>query len=167
MNRINVLLVMCALITGGCSESETSSVKASENTATSSTATVSPDHGAWLGVGTFRATEGTQQIKAQLELLANGTYRFMVIEPRVLMLLVGLEKGKWQRTGKQLNLNPFPDQTSKDTGKPGILNKAPKNFRPKSLSIQGDTFLLKDEQMDLQFEPNPKATEKLRKSGEI
>lgn len=168
MNHSKILPIFLSLgifITAGCNKSETPATEVSEATvATVTQSAASPNHGAWLGEGTFRAQQGTQQVKAQLELLAGGTYRFMVIEPRVLMMVVGLEKGNWQRTDELLNLNPFPDQSNSNGG---VFNKAPKNFRPKSLTIDGDTFLLQDDQMNLRFTPNPKATEKLAKRGEI
>lgn len=160
------LIALGIVFTGGCTNA-TDSREASADGPAISAPTVASAHGAWLGEGAFTAPEGTQEIKAQLELLQDGTYRFMVIEPRALMMVVGLEKGKWKLEGESLDLAPFPDQTSEGTGKLGALNSAPKNFRPKTLSVDGDAFVLKDAQMNLRFSPNLKATEKLREVGDI
>lgn len=121
--------------------------------------------GAWLGEGTFHASAGEQGVKAQLELLSDGTYRFLIIEPRVLML-AGMEKGKWTVKGQQLDLAPEPAQTSEGGG---ILSQAPRDFRPKTLTIESDmsALLLDDSKMDLRFTPNEEATKKLREKGDV
>lgn len=122
------------------------------------------EEGAWLGEGTFHAAVGTEKVTAQLEILSDGTYRFLMLEPRVLMMM-GVETGEWSRTDELLNLTPSGDQT----GGGGLFSQVPKDFRPKTLIIEPDNaaFLLKDEEMDMRFLPNPEATMQLRERGEV
>lgn len=121
--------------------------------------------GAWLGEGTFQAGPGSLEVKGQLELLSDGTYRFLVLEPPLLMAL-GVESGTWTRTDHQLDLTPTKDQTGSGIA---AIAEVPKTFRPKSLTIEkGNAAMnLHDGPMNLRFVPNAEATKKLREQGEV
>jgi hypothetical protein len=123
-------------------------------------------HGAWIGTGEFRAGQGKLDVRAQLEVLPNGRYRFLVLEPG-LLAAVGAEIGDWTRNGNTLDL--APDEETHDPNRRGLLGSAPRNFRPKSLSVVGEvkSLELNDGPMTITFKPNPKATAKLREAGEL
>lgn len=121
--------------------------------------------GAWLGKGTFASSHGSIEVKAQLELLSDGRYRFLILKPRILSL-AGVELGTWQQTGQQIKLRPTANQTGSGAG---VLANMPKTFRTKILTTTPEysSLDLDDGPMSIHFEPNPKATEKLRASGDI
>ncbi|MCC5877943.1 MAG: hypothetical protein JJU11_17130 [Candidatus Sumerlaeia bacterium] len=129
-------------------------------------------HGAWLGEGVFSSPYGQMDVKAQLELLGDNSYRFLVLEPPVLMM-AGVEKGDWIFDGDSLELNP-QEEPGEEVGDQSasplqVLRSAPKNFRPKTLSVSPSLKELRllDDQMDLTFQRNAVATKTLKEKGEI
>lgn len=137
---------------------------------------------AWLGEGTFSVSAGSKPMKAQLEILTDGTYRFMILEPRILML-TGIESGTWTRDGQLLTLQPVNEKAktptkggaSTDSSKDSssvlktLRQSSPKNLRVKKLNIAADlsSLSLSDGPLDIEFKPNPEVTQKLKQSGEI
>lgn len=119
---------------------------------------------AWLGTGQFAASMGDAAVKAQLEILTGGDYRFLILEPKALML-AGIEEGTWTREEQTLHLQPLTDEKEKS----GILRGAPRDFRPKTLAIAEDLseLVLQDDKMNMTFKLNEKASAKLRAEGEI
>jgi hypothetical protein len=128
--------------------------------------------GAWLGEGIYSTTAGSKDVKAQLEILSDGTYRFLILEPSVLML-TGMEKGNWTRDGSLLTLSPVNGKSEeKGDGKSvfeTLRKSSPENLRVKNLTLADDlSFLnLSDGPMELEFYPNAEATRKLEEAGEV
>ncbi len=134
--------------------------------------------GAWIGDGTFRASVGEAEVQAQLELLSDGSYRFLVLKPAILAL-TGLERGTWSRNGPTLTLTPAPppppaadDSAPKPEG--SVFQQLRKGSAaaskpPKTLTIADDLRDLRfdDGKLALTFTPNPDATAKLRADGEV
>lgn len=125
--------------------------------------------GAWLGTGQFNADAGKMDMKAQLEILPGGEYRFLIIEPPILMM-AGMEEGNWTRTGDDVNLTPVEKPADDPTKKKSILfGAAPRNFQPKTLKIEGNikSLRLDDGPAQLVFHWNNEASERLRERGEL
>ncbi len=129
---------------------------------------------AWLGKGTFHSKYGKKMVTVQLELLDDNSYRWLFLEPKVLMFM-GLEKGTWSRQGDQVHLEPTPDEPPKKL-KPGqkpkvstLMRGAPRNLQPKTVTIVGgyDKLLIKDAKLTIEFTLNQKATAKLLETGDI
>ncbi len=119
---------------------------------------------AWLGEGEFTIRGRSLDVKAQLEILEDGTYRYLILEPGIIAMM-GMETGTWQENGSDLDLSP--NQGSTEAG--GILGSTPRDFNPKTLSIEGNysRLILDDGAMQITFKPNPEATKKLRANGEV
>jgi len=124
-------------------------------------------HGAWLGEGKFTAARGSMDVRAQLEILPDGTYRFLVIEPGILAL-AGVENGKWQQDGNRVDLTPDVEEPG-DESRSVLFQSAPRNFRPKTLEIKGNlrSLELADGPLQVTFKYNHKATGQLREAGEL
>ncbi len=128
--------------------------------------------GAWKGEGTFSASAGSMDAKAQLEILSDGTYRFLILEPKLLML-AGKEKGKWSREGVLLTLSPVNGKAEEDDARKSVLEtlreSSPENLRVKQLTLADDlsSMNLSDGPMSLEFTPNAEATRKLEEAGEV
>lgn len=151
---LNIVICMACLLPLGCTQGSSPTGKASPQ-------------GAWLGEGEFQASAGSTDVKAQLEILKDGTYRFLILEPRVLML-AGIEKGHWTESNGELRL--APDEALSSEGQLSVLApQTPRNFRPKALAISpGYTSLrIEDGQWSATFLPNEEPTAKMREAGEI
>lgn len=133
--------------------------------------------GAWLGEGTFSVSAGSKDVKAQLEILPDGSYRFLFLEPGILMMS-GMEQGVWTREGEVLTLTPGDGKSDEETAeeegvKDGVfetLRKSPpKNLRVKQLKIGDDlgSMTMSDGPLELEFTPNPEATRKLEQAGDL
>ena len=126
--------------------------------------------GAWLGEGTYSVSIGSKPVKAQLEILKDGSYRYLILEPGILAL-TGVEKGSWKREGTTLVLKPGePAPPEEDSSVLGALRRgSPKELRIKKLQISEDLKSLQqlDGALELEFRKNQKATAKLQKAGEI
>lgn len=128
--------------------------------------------GAWLGQGEFSASAGSKTMKAQLEILSDGSYRFLILEPRVLMM-AGVEKGDWVREGNRLTLTPVKEKEKEDKSNKSVFETlrktSPVELRVKQLTIADDlsALVLSDGPMELEFAPNEEATRKLIESGEV
>lgn len=148
ISSIISLLLLLPLFLGGCGASNPES-----------------EEGAWLGEGKFSAHGRALDVKAQMELLSDGTYRFFVMEPPILMM-GGMETGEWVREGQRLDLVPTEDQVSEGGG---VLGSVPKTFRSKTMTIEEDNaaIVFKDGPMSMRFTPNPGVTKKLRESSEV
>lgn len=146
------LAVMLSLVLGGCAAAPT---------------TV---EGAWLGKGEFHTTYGSKDVVAQLELLSNGTYRFMILKPS-LLALTGAEQGTWAAKAQSLVLTRdlVREEAAASSGVFSQLRKGSGATPPKKMTVSTDLLELKfnDGKMDLIFERNSEATEKLRASGEV
>lgn len=149
MHRLLLPIIMLAFILSACSSGTTELP------------------GAWLGEGKFNAAQGSMDVKAQLEILPDGTYRFLVIEPGILAL-AGVERGKWSQSGDLLNLTPDPEEQG-DDNRSILFRSAPRNFQPKTLRVVGQikSLELADGPMQVTFTHNPKATASLREAGEL
>ncbi len=149
-----IMICMTCVLPLGCSQGSSPTGKASPQ-------------GAWLGEGEFQASAGSTTVKAQLEILNDGTYRFLILEPRVLML-AGMEKGHWTESNGALRLAP-DEALSSERQLSVLAPQAPRNFRPKTLTISpGYTSLrIEDGQWKATFLPNEEPTTKLREKGEI
>lgn len=133
-------------------------------------------HGAWLGEGTFSARGRSVAVKAQLEILPDGRYRFLILEPAMLML-AGVEEGTWSRDEVTLALTPGteaePAEPDAEDAEPSVARMLrPSNaqsVRAKSLAIGDDLseLLLDDHPLTLRFTPNAPATQKLRDAGQL
>ena len=164
-------IAVTTLLAAGCDDASAPGADASAAAAAPTSV-----HGAWLGEGTFNAEAGTTEVTAQLELLSDGTYRFMILQPRVLAL-AGAEKGQWTTQGSTLHLKPDeekPATPNPQTGeKPSVMDvlrsSSPRELREKDLSVANDfsSLTLDDGKMQLRFRPNPTATAKLKAAGEI
>lgn len=126
--------------------------------------------GAWLGDGEFRASRGTMAVKAQLELLSDGSYRYLILEPAILML-TGVETGTWTRDAQTLTLTPgvFERDESGSVFQ-HLRDSSPDASRPpRDLTIATNLADLRfrDSQLDLTFRYNHDATAELRASGEV
>lgn len=119
--------------------------------------------GAWLGEGEFSASAGSVTVKAQLEILKDGTYRYLILEPRILAL-TGAESGTWSRDGQSLVLQPVNEKAEATETGTSVFGKlresSPQDLRVKKMSIAGDlgSLTLSDGPMDIVFQPNPAAT---------
>jgi hypothetical protein len=137
--------------------------------------------GAWMGEGAFHSRMGQMDVKAQLELLSDGTYRYLILEPGILTM-TGPENGDWQREDQTLTLTPVverpdPPAESEDGGEESgksALQGLQKGFaaseRPqKTLTIADNLSKLemRDGKIRLTFKPNPEATAKLISAGEV
>jgi hypothetical protein len=111
-------------------------------------------------------------VKAQLEILSDGTYRFLILEPKVLML-AGMEKGKGSREGALLTLSPFNGKAEEDDARKSVLEmlrkSSPENLRVKQLTLADDlrSMSLSDGPLELELTPNAEATRKLEEAGEV
>lgn len=130
-------------------------------------------HGAWLGEGVFTSPHGTMAMRAQLELLSDGSYRMLVLDPPVLMIF-GMEKGSWSHQDGSLHLNPIEEEVpenldTESTSPIRLLQSAPRNFQPKTLTTNRglSRLSLDDGPMKLEFQRNREATRVLREKGEI
>ncbi len=129
---------------------------------------------AWIGEGTFRAQHGTAEVKAQLEVLSDGSYRMLFLEPKMLML-GGAEKGTWQKTGNKLVLTPTEEKPTPpaEGEKPSVMDAlrggSPRELRVKELTVESDfsALSLSDGKMNIRFTPNAEATAKLKASGQL
>ena len=107
-----------------------------------------------------------------MEILSDGTYRYLILEPRVLML-AGMEKGNWNREGELLTLSPAKEKAEDDGAKKSVFEtlrkSSPENLREKQLSLADDlsTMSLSDGPMQLEFTPNAEATRKLEEAGDV
>lgn len=136
---------------------------------TSSSSAPAQLEGAWLGTGQFTAAAGKMDMKAQLEILPSGEYRYLIIEPAV-MMMAGMEEGNWTRNGDDVNLTPVEKAADDPTKKKSVLfGAAPRNFQPKTLTIEGNFKSLKldDGPAQLTFHQNEEATARLRERGEM
>ncbi|MEX0653712.1 MAG: hypothetical protein WD534_06485 [Phycisphaeraceae bacterium] len=126
--------------------------------------------GAWLGEGEFRVSRGSQEVTAQLELLSDGSYRFLVLEPSI-MALTGTERGVWSREGQTLTLTPgIPERDPGGSVFQQLRDDSPDADRPpKTLVIAVDLADLQfdDGPMHLTFRPNPEATASLQAAGDV
>ena len=128
--------------------------------------------GAWLGEGTFSAGAGELAVKAQLEILSDGSYRFLILEPGI-MAMMGLESGKWIREGRSLTLQPKNEKSGGTEKDASVISKlrqsSPENLRVKKLVIaEGLSSLqLIDGPLNIEFKPNLEARRKLKEAGEI
>lgn len=120
--------------------------------------------GAWLGEGEFSASAGSVTVKTQLEILKDGTYRYLILEPRILAL-TGAESGTWSRDGQSLLLQPVNEKaeaTETGTSASGKLRESsPLDLtESQKISIAGDlgSLNLSDGPMDIVFQTNPAAT---------
>lgn len=167
-----LLLLLGAFVLLGCDEGSGTSATGSPAATPSPTSV----RGAWLGKGTFNASAGSTPVVAQLEVLKDGTYRFLIIEPRILAL-AGMETGTWTHANGTLELTPDeekPATPNPETGeKPSLMDAmragSPRELREKTLHVaQGfSSMSIDDEKMKLRFEPNPDATAKLQAAGDI
>jgi len=159
-----VMLVGWLLLTAGCD-------------GMSSPALPTTLEGAWLGEGQFNTRAGSMDVKAQLELLSDGTYRYLILEPGVLAMM-GDERGRWSRQGQTLTLTPgsaaAPPQTPTATPNDSVVERLRQSGaaspRPaKQLEIAGDLSDLRfdDGKLEITFTPNPAATAKLQAAGEV
>ena len=131
--------------------------------------------GAWLGEGKFFDLPRVV-CRVQLELLGDGTYRFLVLQPGVLAL-AGPETGNWRQDGDRLHLEPFPPEAP-DQSAPMVVNTEEKNplkimgsarkpGKPRELKIEKNlsALTLSDSMMDVSFKPNPEVSKKLAEEG--
>ena len=133
---------------------------------------VTPDtlEGAWLGQGTFRTAAGDAQVKAQLELLADGSYRLLILEPAILAL-TGPETGTWASDEHNLTLTPLATTPQNHTPSPDDppFQQLRTGSQPtvKSLTIADNLahLQLRDGPLRLTFKPNPAATAALREAS--
>lgn len=147
----SVLLV--AMLIGGCGD-EPGSKAAPENLV-----------GHWAGEGKFSARAGSMDVKAQLELNADQTYRMLILEPGILAL-TGPETGEWSRSGSAVTLTPTrpPKSDHADTTvgpiQPGdsVLGKLressdPEDMPVKQLTLADDrtTLKLNDGKLSITF----------------
>ncbi len=123
-------------------------------------------HGAWLGEGKFNAARGSMDVRAQVEFLPDGSYRFLVLEPGILAL-AGVENGKWTQNGDIVDLIPNVEEPGEQRSV--LFGSAPRNFQPKLLLVESGLRSLKldDGPMQITFKHNPEATAKLREAGEL
>jgi hypothetical protein len=129
--------------------------------------------GAWLGEGQYSTRAGSMDVKAQLELLSDGTYRFLILEPGVLAMMGG-EQGQWSRQGQTLTLTPAPPKTPSATPDDSVFEQLRQSSAasprpPKQLTVAGNLadLRLDEGKLAITFTPNPDATAKLRASGEV
>ncbi len=132
--------------------------------------------GAWLGDGAFHTSAGDAEAQAQLELLSDGSYRFLILKPNILAL-TGAERGTWSRTGQTLILTPAaPPPAAATGGTPNVSGSVFEQLRrggpakpPRSLVIADDLRDLRfnDGKLDLILTPNLDATAKLRATGDV
>ncbi len=129
--------------------------------------------GAWLGEGTFSTRAGAADIQAQLEILSDGSYRFLIIKPTVLAM-TGMETGSWTLDADQLILQPTAEQADPEADEKGsvlqqIRRASPAKLRIKSLQVTADFSVLElsDGPMQVTFLPNDEVTKKLIESGEV
>lgn len=125
-------------------------------------------HGAWLGEGDFSSSHGKMAVKAQLEILADESYRFLILEPAILMA-AGMEQGTWTLTDSSLDLHPAEETAEEEKEGFSLFGSAPRNFQPKTLTVAPGMkeLSLRDGPMQLTFHRNRKATDVLRRNGEI
>lgn len=147
--RLIILFFLLPIFLAGCSDSRPSQLQA-----------------AWLGEGQYSSSAGNADVKAQLEILDNGTYRFLILEPRVLML-AGMEEGTWAEAGGKVDLTPVEKPAGEKRS--GLFSTTPRNFRPKTLTVEGDysKLVISDDEFEMDFLLNEKATDKLVENGEI
>lgn len=144
--------------------------------------------GAWLGKGLFHADAGDAEVTAQLELLSDGTYRYLILKPAILAL-TGLEEGTWHREGQSLTLIPGsaaveePGDSAEEEietnadGKPKLSSVFQKLRQtnsqepqpPRTLTIAEDLSHLTfdDGKLELTYTYNVKATANLRERGDV
>lgn len=126
--------------------------------------------GAWLGEGEFTASRGSMDMKAQLELLSDGSYRFVILEPGI-MMLTGAETGVWSRESDELVLRPGTFERDADGSVFQNLRDSDteKAKAPKHLAVAHDLSELqfKDGPVTLTFRPNAEATAALRTAGDV
>lgn len=149
--------------------------------------------GAWLGKGLFHAGAGDAEVTAQLELLSDGSYRYLILKPSILAL-TGLEEGAWQREGQTLTLSPGVEPKGADNseasgeaeteeielgpdGKPklssvfgALRNTNGQNARPpRTLTVAEDRSQLTfdDGKLEITYTYNVKAAASLRKRGDV
>ncbi|MEX0794569.1 MAG: hypothetical protein WD045_15645 [Pirellulaceae bacterium] len=182
MMRVSILLLgaLLGIVLCGCGV----------GTAPTAPATL---EGAWLGKGLFHAGAGDAEVTAQLELLSDGSYRYLILKPSILAL-TGMEEGAWQREGQTLTLAPGakPNESADadaageaeteeielgPDGKPklssvfGALRKT--NVQnatpPRTLTVADDLSHLTfdDGKLELTFTYNMKATASLKKRGDV
>ncbi|MEX2673307.1 MAG: hypothetical protein WD294_14480 [Phycisphaeraceae bacterium] len=137
-----VLLITLALSLNACGE------------ATSPPPTL---EGAWLGAGDFRASRGSADVEAQLELHPDGSYEFLILQPSI-MTLAGTEKGQWSREGDHLTLTPgavgptTPEQVDKEA--PLSVLRTGQTAKPKTLTITERQLEFRDGPMSITFSAN-------------
>ncbi len=129
--------------------------------------------GAWRGAGQFTARGGSLDVTAQLELLSDGSYRLLILEPGVLAM-AGAEGGTWSRQGPTLTLTPDPPQGPTATPDDSVFEQLRQSSAasprpPKRLTIASDLADLRmdDGKLALTFTPDPDATAKLQAAGDV
>jgi len=121
--------------------------------------------GEWAGEGEFRTRGRGLAVQAQLELNADGSYRYLILKPGILAMASG-EEGTWARAGDTLTLTPAAADAGGDgdaDGRTAPLREGETVFDrleatsptrpPKTLAVTADgrTLELRDGKMSLDF----------------
>ncbi|MEX0887197.1 MAG: hypothetical protein WD009_12250 [Phycisphaeraceae bacterium] len=135
--------------------------------------------GAWLGEGTFHTRAGDADVTIQLELLSDGSYRYLILEP-ALLAMTGMETGTWARDADRLILTPTPApaidpaDADADAEAGGVFEAlrrgSPQADRPdRTLTIADDLADLRfsSGRFNITFTPNREATAALRDAGDV